>query len=106
MWDGFEDEFRDLWPSRIDPRVWGDDVLEDLLARWESDTGVFAAAEIARRIIGFAKVSDLQSLPEAQREVAVRRSLKVSHLLFVDRDAYPSVAAQVARIRELLTASA
>jgi len=106
MWDGFEDEFRDLWPSRIDPRVWGDDVLEDLLARWESDTGVFAAAEIARRIIGFAKVSDLQSLPEAQREVAVRRSLKVSHLLFVDRDAYPSVDAQVARIRELLTASA
>lgn len=81
VWESFEESFRALWPTRIDPRVFGDEFLNDLLARWQSEAWLFAAAKMSRRIIGAAKVSDVQTLPENLREGAARGVLQVSRSL-------------------------
>ncbi|MCL2652572.1 MAG: S-methyl-5-thioribose kinase [Propionibacteriaceae bacterium] len=80
-WQGFETEFRRLWPSRIDPRVWGDDFLDALLDRWGSETWLFAACELSRRIVGLAKTSDIETLSPDLREGAVRGALQVARAL-------------------------
>ncbi len=81
----FEAEYRALWPSRRDPRVWTDAELERYLAGVLSDAAVFAAAEVVRRIVGFAKVADLEQLPEDAREHAVRALLRGARHLALSR---------------------
>lgn len=71
-WDGFEGEFRARWPSRRDPRVWREPFLEQLLADWNEESRLFAAAELARRTVGAAKTKDIETLPEDVREGAAR----------------------------------
>ncbi|WP_062344479.1 S-methyl-5-thioribose kinase [Herbidospora yilanensis] len=93
-WAAFETEFRALWPRRVDPRIYGDGVLEGYLATVRGDAAVFGAAKAARRIIGFARVSDIETLPEAERAVAIRRSLRAArHLLTAEpgRDLFDRV---------------
>lgn len=81
VWEGLEQEFRRRWPSRRDPRVFGDEFLHDLLLTWRSDAWLFAAAKMSRRIIGAAKVSDIETLPGELREGAARGVLKVARRL-------------------------
>lgn len=71
-WTGFEGEFRRRWPQRRDPRVWRDAMLEARIAEWRAESWVFAAAKMSRRIVGAAKVTDVQTLPEDLREGAAR----------------------------------
>jgi len=71
-WDGFEHEFRARWPDRLDPRVWREPFLEQLLATWNEESRLFAAAELSRRAIGAAKTKDIETLPEDIREGAAR----------------------------------
>lgn len=85
-WAAFETEFRRLWPERLDPRVWRDDFLDDLLSRWRSEAWLFAAAKMARRVVGAAKTKDIETLPEAQREGAARGLLHLSTRLVRERD--------------------
>ena len=80
-WRAFEAELRALWPQRYDPRVLGDDVLEALLRQVAHDAVAVAAAEGARRVIGFAKAADLETLPEASRAGAARGVLRSARLL-------------------------
>ena len=68
----FEREFTRRWPERVDPRVYGDDVLAATLRQVRSDAAIYAAAKAVRRIVGFSKVADIQTLPEAERAVAAR----------------------------------
>jgi len=91
--DAFEAEFRRRWPERVDPRVYGDEVLEDTLGRVRSDAAMYAAAKAVRRIVGFSKVADIQTLPEAERAVAARLVLRIARLLGTARldDADPRV---------------
>lgn len=77
-WDAFESGFRALWPMRRDPRVFSDDFLEALIARWRSQTWLFAAAEMTRRIIGLAKTSDIESLDPQARVGAARDVLQMA----------------------------
>ncbi|SEP29190.1 S-methyl-5-thioribose kinase [Trujillonella endophytica] len=106
-WAAFEAEWRRLWPSRTDPRVFGDAVLEDLLARARADATAYAGAEVARRVIGFAKVSDVETLPEALREGAVRGALRAAReLLLAAGRGRTDPAALSAVTGELLTAAA
>lgn len=77
-WDAFDLEFRRRWPSRVDPRVFGDRFLEDLLLTWRSEAWLFAAAKMTRRIVGAAKVSDVETLPEDVREGAARGVLRTA----------------------------
>lgn len=85
LWDAFEAEYRSLWPTRVDPRVFGDEVLESVLAEIRSDAAVFAGAKAIRRIIGFAKASDIESLPEDIRAGAARAVLSAGRALALDR---------------------
>ncbi len=103
LWNSFEMEYRSLWPSRSDPRIYGDDVLEAALAGIRSDAAVFAGAKAIRRIIGFAKASDIESLDEEQRVGAARSVLLAGRALVLDRlsDSDPAVLTE--RTRALLT---
>ena len=97
-WDAFEAEFRRRWPQRLDPRVWGDVFLEELIDRWGSESWLFTAAELARRTVGAAKTSDVQTLPENLREGAARGDLQVARSLVreMTRDHSPARMAQIA----------
>ncbi len=77
-WGSFENAFRTAWPTRRDPRVFTDDFCDDLLARWRSDTWLFAAAKMSRRVVGLAKASDVETLPEDLREGAARGLLQTA----------------------------
>jgi 5-methylthioribose kinase len=85
LWGAFERELRALWPERLDPRVWGDAVLEQLLAGIRDDAAIFAAAKAIRRIVGFAKASDIESLPPELREGAARGVLRAGRALALTR---------------------
>jgi 5-methylthioribose kinase len=77
-WEAFQDEFLALWPRRQDPRVWSDAQLRWLLDHWKNDGWLFAAAELARRAVGAAKNSDVETLDEQLREGAIRGILRVA----------------------------
>ncbi len=79
--DAFEAEFRRRWPDRVDPRVYGDDVLDHTLAQIRSDAAIYGAAKAVRRIVGFSKVADIQTLPEVERAVAARLVLRAARTL-------------------------
>lgn len=100
--DAFEAAFRRRWPERVDPRVYGDEVLEHTLAQVRSDAAVYGAAKAVRRIVGFSKVADMQTLPEPERAVASRLVLRAARTLGTARldDADPRVL--TARTVELL----
>jgi 5-methylthioribose kinase len=93
LWNAFEAEFRSLWPSRLDPRVWGDDVLNTLLAEFRQDAAVYAGAKAIRRIIGFAKASDIETLDPVLREGAARGVLRAGRALVLERRALDTVEA-------------
>ncbi len=80
-WDAFEQEFRLLWPGRVDPRVFSDDFLERWLAKVHADAVGMTAAELCRRTLGLAHVSDIETLPEPEREQAVRGLLRTARRL-------------------------
>jgi 5-methylthioribose kinase len=71
-WRGFEGELRRRWPERLDGRVWRDALLEQRIADWRAEAWLFAAAKMSRRIVGAAKVTDVQTLPEPLRVGAAR----------------------------------
>ena len=106
LWDAFEAEFRALWPRRRDPRVWGDDVLEALLGDIRSDAAVFAGAKVIRRIVGFAKVSDIETLEPSLREGAARGALLAGRVLILEHASFDSVGALSASIGEQVRAAA
>jgi 5-methylthioribose kinase len=93
LWAAFEEEYRALWPSRVDPRVWGDDVLEGLLEGIRDDAAIFAAAKTIRRIVGFAKASDIETLPPELREQAARGALRAGRALALTRHGIRTVEA-------------
>ena len=105
-WSAFEDELRGLWPQRHDPRILDDSVLEDLLDEVAVDALVFAAAETARRIVGFAKVSDIESLPEDLRVGAARAALAAARLLAHEPARRPDPRALAARVGDVLEGAA
>ncbi|MET7681771.1 S-methyl-5-thioribose kinase [Streptomyces sp. NPDC005423] len=81
-WRAFEAQFRRLWPTRVDT-FFDDAYLDRFLRRvWTESLG-FAGAEIVRRVIGFAHLTDLTTLPDPVP--ASRRSLLLGRELIVRR---------------------
>lgn len=105
-WTAFETTFRGSWADRVDPRVYGDDLLEHLLDTWRTEAWLFGAAKMTRRIVGLAKTTDIESLPAELREGAARGVLQVARRWVRERhvDSSPARAHQVAG--ELLAATA
>lgn len=86
LWQGFEDAFVEYWPNRIDKRLWDDRFLAELLARWQREMWIFAAAKMTRRVIGWAKVTDIESLAPELRVLAVRGILQSAQRLVAHID--------------------
>lgn len=77
-WAAFEAEFRRRWPDRLDTQFWREPLLEELLTTWRQETWLFAAAKMSRRIVGAAKTTDIETLPETLREGAARGVLRTA----------------------------
>jgi 5-methylthioribose kinase len=81
-WEAFETEFRRLWPTRVDT-FFDDAFLDRFLSRVWTDSVGYAGTEIVRRIIGFAHLTDLTTLPDPVP--ASRRALLLGRELIVCR---------------------
>lgn len=95
-WEAFETEFRRLWPTRVDT-FFDDAYLDRFLGRLWADSLGYAGTEIIRRIIGFAHLTDLTTLPDPVP--ASRRALLLGRELIVRREELSSPDA----VRELVT---
>ena len=84
-WESFDATFRGLYPARIDARVWGDSMMEELLAQWREESWLFAAAKMSRRIVGLAKAADIETLEPQHREGAARGALRLARQLVGER---------------------
>lgn len=73
--NGFENTFAGLWATRTEPTVWDDAHLTWQLGVWRQQAMLFAAAKLARRIVGAAKVTDIQLLEPELRAPAARAVL-------------------------------
>ena len=105
-WSSFEASFRSSWPGRRDARVFTDGFGDDLIARWQSEAWLFAAAKMARRIVGLAKTKDIETLPEELREGAARGVLAASRQAVRDRRNDASPVAYSTMARNILRATA
>jgi 5-methylthioribose kinase len=95
-WEAFETEFRRLWPTRVDT-FFDDAYLDRFLRRvWTESLG-YAGTEIIRRIIGFAHLTDLTTLPDPVP--ASRRALLLGRELILRREELQSPDA----VREAVT---
>ncbi|WP_329246451.1 S-methyl-5-thioribose kinase [Streptomyces sp. NBC_01478] len=81
-WAAFETEFRRLWSTRVDT-FFDDAYLDRFLSRVWTDSVGYAGTEIVRRIIGFAHLTDLTTLPDPAP--ASRRTLLLGRELIVRR---------------------
>ncbi|MEX3107005.1 MULTISPECIES: S-methyl-5-thioribose kinase [unclassified Streptomyces] len=87
-WEAFETEFRRLWPTRVDT-FFNNAYLDRFLRRVWTDSVGYAGTEIIRRIIGFAHLTDLTTLPDPAP--ASRRALLLGRELIVRREELPDV---------------
>lgn len=84
-WDSFVDKMWQLWPSRQAPQKYPDAFLSQWLDAIQMDAFGFAGCEAARRIIGLAKISDVESLTGEQHRQAATAILQLSSLTLVSR---------------------
>jgi 5-methylthioribose kinase len=90
-WDAFEAEMRRLWPERLD-KTWTDSFLDAWLAQVAKDTIGFGGCKANRRIIGLAKVTDIQELPPEEHVKAATMVLRTASTWIRDRNTLGSLA--------------
>jgi 5-methylthioribose kinase len=91
-WDAFEAEMRRLWATRPDV-TWTDSFLEAWLAQVLEDAIGFAGCKATRRVIGLAKVSDIETLPHPEHVEAAAIVLGTARLWIKLRSSMDSIAA-------------
>lgn len=84
-WFSFRARMRELWSGRRAPDKYPDSYLAGWLRLIRQDGFGFAGCEAARRTIGLAKVSDLETLDDPAYEVTATAMLLLSRTLLVDR---------------------
>lgn len=102
LWNAFEKNFRALWPSRVDQRVFTDQLLEELLAQWKVDAIGFAAAKMVRRIVGLAKTSDIETLEPELRIGAARGVLRAAQMAVRERHSNTDISSLTKKIRKII----
>ena len=102
LWRAFEKNFRMLWPSRVDKRVFSDQLLEELLAQWKVDAIGFAAAKMVRRIVGLAKTSDIETLEPNLRIGAARGVLRAAQMAVRERHSNTDIPSLTQKIRVII----
>lgn len=84
-WTAFEQAFFARWPERRSAAVFTDEFGAGVLDRWRNEAWLFAGAKMARRIVGLAKASDIETLPMAPKLGAARGVLRVARQLVRER---------------------
>ena len=102
LWNAFEKHFRALWPSRVDKRVFSDQLLEKLLNQWKVDAIGFAAAKMVRRIVGLAKTSDIETLEPELRVGAARGVLRAAQMAVRERHSNTDIPSLTKKIRKII----
>lgn len=96
-WLAFRDELLRLWPERVD-----DSFTDALLGDWKRtiwhDALGFAGAEMIRRLVGFAHVSDVDTLDTAAKVAATTAGLAIGRRLLLEH----RTLADPAAVRELV----
>jgi len=105
-WVAFEKEIRALWPSRVDKRVFNDEFLEVLLKTWREDALGFTGAKMARRIVGLAKTTDIETLEPNLREGAARGVLRAARMITKTRKQVKTWADIANETKAILTSAA
>ena len=77
-----------------------------MLADIRQDAAVYAGAKAVRRIIGFAKASDIETLEPVRREGAARGVLQAGRALILSRGGTDSVEALSVATSRTLRATA
>ncbi len=90
-WNSFATEMRRLWPDRLD-KTWTDSFLDAWLAQVEQDTIGFGGCKANRRIIGLAKVTDIQELPHDEHVKAATMVLRTASTWIRERGTLATVA--------------
>lgn len=90
-WDAFEAEMRRLWVTRPDT-TWTDSFLEAWLARVAVDAYGFGGCKANRRIIGLAKVSDIETLPSDEHVAAATIVLRTASRWIKERSTFTGPA--------------
>jgi 5-methylthioribose kinase len=98
-WEAFETEMRRLWSTRPDA-TWTDSFLEVWLRQVAQDAYGFGGCKANRRIIGLAKVSDIETLPPDEHVDAAIIVLRTASRWIKERSTYatPSDANAVFRV--------
>ena len=102
LWDSFEANFRALWPTRVDKRVFSDVLLEKLLSQWKFDAIGYAAAKMTRRIVGLAKTSDIETLEPAERIGAARGVLRSAQMAIRERHINTDLNSLTLKVRKII----
>jgi 5-methylthioribose kinase len=90
-WSAFETTMRELWPTRVD-RFLSDRFLESWLRSVWTDAIGFAGCKAIRRIVGLAKVSDIETLPPEEHVQAATLVLRTARHWITARDSLGSPA--------------
>ncbi|MDR7233616.1 S-methyl-5-thioribose kinase [Agrococcus sp. BE272] len=79
-WEAFTEEYRRLSTNWSERRLWDQEFVERRLGEILRESTLFAAAKMSRRIVGAAKVADIETLEPEIRVGAAR------HVLLAARD--------------------
>jgi 5-methylthioribose kinase len=90
-WEAFEAEMRRLWASRPDT-TWTDSFLDAWLDQILEDAIGFGGCKAIRRIIGLAKVSDIETLPRPEHHLAAAIVLGTARTWIKTRGSLHSIA--------------
>lgn len=101
-WDSFAQVFKELAVDNQSPKLWDGRFIDTLLASLFEDMLLFASAKMARRIVGAAKVKDIESLEEGIRAAAARGVLHASRFLAANYTSRLTTDQVIAGIREAL----
>lgn len=91
FWDSFESTIRSLWPERLDD-TWPDEFIDWWLQRAQRDAIGYAGAKAIRRIVGLAKVTDIEELPHDEHVRAVRMVLEIARRWIIERGSLGTIA--------------
>lgn len=85
-WQAFEQTMRHKLAQTNEDPMWTEAFLDRQLATWMTESWLFAAAKMSRRIVGLAKVKDIELLEPRLREGAARGILELSRELAKQRN--------------------
>jgi 5-methylthioribose kinase len=103
LWTSFELNMRNLWPTRVDKRVYTDEFFEVLLKQWKLDAIGFEEKKMTRRIVGLAKASDIETLEPTQRIGAARGVLQAAQKLIRERHINTDISILTVQVRKIMT---